>query len=167
MTTNAPFTVGKLSAATANGAVATTFARYRRANASTQAITNATPTKVQFPTVVEADSNVVPSGTSNIDWTLNRAGLWTIDLTLTYAPNATGIRYAWIELSTAERIASHNGHGISAAGLGNAVNLSVTCRFAVGVVLAVYAYQTSGGSLNVAPEVGTSPTVIAFTWHGL
>lgn len=143
------------------------FAKYRRANGTTQSLATASPQKNTYPTPLVVCADVVASGTNNTDFSLMRAGEWTITFgTMLELANQTGSRLCLVALASDINTryvvqlppVDPNGLVITSA--------SVTERFSAGTALSVYSYQTSGASGTVSSADNLSPTFVSFRWNG-
>lgn len=143
------------------------FAKYRRANGTTQTLTTNNTQKNTYPTPLYVCADVVASGTNNTDFTLQRAGEWTVTFqTFLELANTTGSRICMVAKATDTNVrysvqlpvVDPNGLVITTG--------SFTDRFAAGDSLSVYSYQTSGASGTVSSNDNLSPTFVSFRWNG-
>lgn len=148
------------------------FSHYRLASGGSQSIANSTLTKVQFPTIADRCADVTASGTNNTDFTLGRAGEWTITASLHYESTGSafnGTRWLMIGDATAgtTRYAAPNARPDAAdIVLGASLNASVTERFAASTAFSVWAFQNSGSSINLTAADNVAPVRISFRWNG-
>lgn len=140
------------------------YARYRQS--TLQAVAAATDTKVQFQTAVDSATQVTPSGTGNIDFTLNLAGVWSITATARLASNASA-NERLLALAKSSDIGGTR-YAQSNVGIANAsANLSVSInrRFAAGDSVSAVIWQNTGGSVNTDPSFAENMH-ISFNWEG-
>ena len=148
------------------------FSHYRLASGGSQSIANNTLVKVQFPTIVSRCADVTVSGTNNTDFTLGRAGEWTITAALHYESTGSafnGTRWLMIGDATAgtTRYAAPNTRPDAAdIVLGASLNASVTERFAASTAFSVWAFQNSGSSINLTAADNIAPVRVTFRWNG-
>lgn len=94
--------------------------------------------------------------------TFNTAGVYVVTLQVDFVTNGTGMRYAYIEHSTAGAIGLV---GCPANGsIGTALTVTTQFKVAAGSYVQAKAWQNSGGSLNISANA-YSP-VFAATWVG-
>ena len=124
---------------------------------STQSIPNTTSTNLAFGNESVA-SSLVTRATSGAGhkFTLNRAGVWAITLTVRTA-SGSGERFASIN-DTAGYVAACNVLGSGIAHL----NVHLTRSFASGVEITPVLYQSTGGALSTSN--GTGETRMHFAW---
>lgn len=150
-------------AGTSYGLGTTNYVRYSRSTTFTCG--SNVNEKVAFTTADVTDTSIVTVASST-DFTLVRAGIYSIDYNAPFAASSTGSRLAWIGLASSSttryRAQSGNPNNGSACILG----VSVTRRFAAGTVISAYAYQDSGSNLTLFPTTTTSPLDINFTYEG-
>lgn len=149
------------------------FTKYVRASGSPQSIPNSILTKVNFTSpVLFSAAGVVVSGAFNSDFTLQRAGEWTITVNLNY--ESTGSDFdgtRWLIIGDAAAAATRYA-AISTrpdptdVAFGGALNASVTDRFSAGTSFGVWAYQNSGSSINLSPVASVAPVQITLRWNG-
>lgn len=134
---------------------------------TTQSLTTAVETPLAFNTERYDTDNMHDTVTANGRITINTAGLYVVGLSVGYAANATGVRY------TSIRTAAGTGYYFqdvraAAPALGTNVCIGGVIKLAVGDILTAYAYQTSGGNLNVQLGTATDFSAADFwaTWIG-
>jgi len=152
------------------GYPASPHARYERSRGTVQTISNISITKVQFPTALDAHADVVATGASNIDWTLQRTGRWAITCQVPWVASAVGARLVWIGASPdtgANRYASDHKMSFSDNSFGVVQNFTLRRRFTAGDVVCVFAYQTSGGGTDIAPSNDAAGSTLTFDYLGL
>lgn len=134
-------------------------ARYRASAA--QSIANATVTKLAFGVTIDSTADVTRSGGTN-DFTLNRAGIWLVETSVSWAARV-GTTYRVIILADSASSATNYGESSgynNAGGFSNAV--STTKRFTLGASVSSYVYHEGGAAVSTAP---TSERVhISLTW---
>lgn len=135
-----------------------TTAQARYYNSVLQTVTNATFTKALYNTV-DYQSGDVTYNSSTTDYTLLRAGLWTITANFVYLPNATGVRYIQVYKGTTV-IAQLD--AIPSSGADTVLTCTGQYRFAVNDTVIVWLYQNSGGSLNSNPA--NNGNNVCLTW---
>ena len=116
---------------------------YRNAN---QSINDATETKIQLDTEV-ADNQGQFDNAVNYRFTATHAGSFLANLNVGFAASAFGLRYIKIMINgtTVYGQASSPGH----ATISQYLSCSAQFGLAVGDYVEAYAYQSSGGALNV------------------
>lgn len=125
------------------------FARYF--TNTVQSIPNNITTPVMFHTAVTTSGDVTAGGVNNQQFTLNRAGIWSIQTCIVFA-SASGFREVAIRNQTGPtRYASQN---MDAAATSAALSTSVERAFTAGTIIEVTAFQASGGALNTLPVEG-------------
>ena len=146
------------------GAVVT--AEFRQTGGPDQSITNATDTKVSFGTTIESSPFVtrVVSGTGHY-FDLGLAGRWTIKSNIRMAAGGSDAERAIaianeVAATGVSRFDANNQYTAGVAGL----SAFVTKKFPVNQRIAVWAYQTSGGTRTL--DNGLMDNRIQFMWHG-
>lgn len=151
------------SSAAATPIGTTNYARYART--STQNISNTVTTKGIFNVAEVTDSSTVTVSTDR-DFTLVRAGLYSITSTIPWQGSNLGARWAWLGLTSD----SATRYAVSTLNPNNASfpihNFSVTRRFAAGTVLSVYVFQDTGATLALGPGSGIAPMDINIAYLG-
>ncbi len=148
------------------------FSHYRLASAGSQSIANNTLAKVQFPTIVSRCADVTASGTNNTDFTLVRAGEWTINANIHYESTGSdfdGTRWVMIadNIGGSTRYAAVSARpDASDVTLGAAVLATVTERFAANTAFSIWAFQNSGSSINLTATDSVAPVKVSFRWNG-
>jgi hypothetical protein len=136
------FYVGpQLGADTGTTAIATNVYR-----ASSQSLTSASTTKIQFATIVFDDGNCYDA-TTNYRYTVKTPGRYLIATQLVFAGNATNIRITMIYKNGSEIFRSHSNTNILAQS--TYLPATFTANLLAGDYIEVYGYQDSGGALNV------------------
>lgn len=147
--------------------------KYTRPTGSNQSVLTSTLTKVEFLSPVQFSSAAVTvSGTNNTDFTLQRAGEWTITANLNW--QSTGSDFdgtRWLIVGdtsgpTVRYAASSTRPDPVDINLGGALNASLTDRFAAGTSFSVWAYQNSGSTIQVVPSTTIAPVQVTLRWNG-
>ncbi|MEB3367424.1 hypothetical protein [Saccharopolyspora mangrovi] len=148
------------------------YARYRRAS-GLQTIATSTATNVQFPTPVFEDYAVTASGTNNSVFTLNRAGIWHVDVSISWnteAANFGGIRKVSISDGVNPLIAyeAQACPGPTAAQGAAVINsCAIQREWPAGQQLVIRAIQLSPGSKDIeGSDSNATPTKVCFAWMG-
>jgi len=125
-----------------------------------QSIPNATPTAILLDaTDVDRDGG----HSTNTSWYIaNTAGWYQASAVVAFISNATGARFAWLQVNGATRKAE--AAGPPSSGFETAQNVTDTFFLNVGDYVEAYAYQSSGGALNTFIGLTTSRMTIA--WQG-
>lgn len=155
-----------VAAVTDDRVFTTANAKYVRRGAApvfslaTNAFTRLTFTDIDFR------SGDVTHNAAASEFTLKRAGLWTISARAQFVANATGGRQIHI-LDPADLTTSVNASlvygaqtGNGAAGMNSILSCTATERFLAGKVISMVGWQNSGSSLDI------HPIEITFTWIG-
>jgi hypothetical protein len=133
-------------------------------NSTTQSISTASVTSLTFDTN-EFDTAGIHSTTTNTDrLTAPIAGIYQVNLSARWQPNATGSRFLAI---------SKNGGGYFASNWIPATpatddtdeSVSTLIQLAAGEYVDAFAYQTSGATLAVGDQ-GGDPSHFSITWVG-
>ncbi len=145
-----------------------------RQHSTTQSINNATLTRVQFNTQLQFNGSIGLSydNTTNIGRFINTSGstkVYSISSVISFAANATGVRAITLCLN-----GTTTSTGRYAQTLIPAVNAddSTVITLSTNIVLAandyieVYAYQTSGGALNIGSGGGFGGSLISISETG-
>lgn len=148
------------------------FSHYRLASGGSQAIANNSLVKIQFPTIVSRCADVTASGTNNTDFTLVRAGEWTITANVHY--ESTGSAFNGTRWLIIGDTAGGSSRVLSVAGrpdatdvvLGAALAGSITERFAANTAFSIWAFQNSGSSVNLTATDSVAPVRVTFRWNG-
>lgn len=142
-------------------------AKYSRTTNQT-GTTTAVFTKMVFTSTVARSGDISFDSTNN-QFTLLRSGLWTILAKTRWVTNGTGKREIIIaDPSTVSGATCSNLLGHQAGQPSASVEAALSCvaieRFPTGQIVAGYAYQDSGGNLDL---IGTSgATSISLVWTG-
>lgn len=140
------------------GAVASGgFARYF--TNTVQSIPDIVTTPLQFHTAVTTSGDVTASGAGNTQFTLNRAGVWSIHATAVFASGSGFREVAIRNQSGPTRYASQN---MNASATSAALTVSTERVFTSGTVIEITAFQASGGALNTLPVEGMH--AVSFRW---
>lgn len=136
---------------------------------ATQSIPNATDTFITWPTEV-FDTDGMYTATSDTI-TAQTAGIYQVNVCITFASNATGVRVLSLCKNTAsasdssKRIAS-----VTATNLTNAAEGILACSTIIQLVatdtIKAHVYQTSGGALNVGTAGSPLQTHISIAMLG-
>lgn len=153
------------SAWVAFAATGTTSHEARYQQTSGQSITNATDTKVQFPTAITTSSDVTASGTGNTDFSLSRLGLWLVTASVRYFAASAGERNLSLLTGTnvgtlSARFAIQSTFPGSAAGpvgLASVIRISSTTSVCVGT------WQNNGSAVALETAWGAT-NHISLTW---
>lgn len=139
-------------------------ARYRAATTTAQALASGN-NAVQFATTDYASTDVVASGTGNSVFTLQRAGLWTIDIGTRVADSASSVTRA-LQLTDSTFATIFKALTLPVAGTPT-VDLSMTCkmRFAAAATLSVNAISSATGSIERASAATAARTSISLVWE--
>lgn len=124
-------------------------------NSAAISLTNSTETALTFDTE-DYDTNTMHSTVSNSNRiTFQTAGKYLVGAQFRWASNATGIRWGRIILNAATVLVYDN----PATNLGDQTSFLATTiyNFAVNDYIEIYAFQTSGGNLNVTKDSSASP----------
>lgn len=87
--------------------------------------------------------------------TIPQAGRYLVGASIVFASNATGIREVYLFLNNTTRIADELRPAVS--GSSTRIVINTVYAFAVGDYLECYAYQDSGGNLNVTAAGNYTP----------
>lgn len=143
-------------------------ARYEQRSAQ-PAIVSAVDTKARFETSVHTNSDVVPSGTGNTDFALQRVGLWLVTVAMRYLGNAGGgERHIFPQTGTTFNVSNRIDQDAK-TNVGSAP-VTVTCATAFRITTApttiiVGLFQNSTNNITV--DVGFGGTNhISLTWLG-
>lgn len=115
---------------------------------ASQTITDATVTKLTIDTVEYDFRSVTDAANSRLVVPSDAAGPYTINLVLRWASNSTGDRVAIIDVNGVT-VAQQSAPGIGTTRGGTTHSVSVPEELAVGDVIEAFAYQTSGGNLEI------------------
>lgn len=137
-----------------------TTAQARYYNSVLQSVPNNTFTKALLNTI-DYQSGDVTYNSATTDYTLLRAGLWTITADYVYLANGTGIRYLQV-YKGANVIAQADAVPLAAADC--VLNCTGQYRFAVSDTIVIWLFQNSGGSLNSNPA--NNACNVSMTWVG-
>ena len=121
-------------------------------NTNTQSISNNLETLLNYNTAI---SNV--GGMYNINSptrvTIKKAGIYLVNLTVDFATNSIGLRYASIKLNNNNRISESSGMAVTEGGFGTPIKLTVLREFAINDYIEATVIQRSGGGLNVTGNI--------------
>lgn len=124
----------------------TCLAKYSRS--SSFAITaSGAFTEVQFNTAELTTGDVTANSTMS-QFTLNRAGIWTMSFFAGFAANATGARDIQIR-DSGTTVYMEAADVVSSSSINSWISGSATEKFNAGQIVRAVAYQNSGGSLNL------------------
>jgi len=135
---------------------------------TTQSLTTAVETPLAFNTERYDTASMHDTVTNNGRITMPVAGLYMVSLHIEYAANATGVRYSSIRANGASTYLFQDTRSASSA-LGTVVNLGGIVKLNAGDYIVAYAYQSSGGALNITAGSATiySSSDFSATWIGL
>lgn len=135
---------------------------------TTQSLTTAVETPLIFNSERWDTDAMHDTVTNNGRITFNTAGLYVIGLNVNYAANTVGTRYTSIRLNGGATYLQQDTRGASPT-LGTLVNLHGIYKAVAGDYILAYAYQTSGGALNVTNGTALIWSDCDFwaTWIGL
>jgi hypothetical protein len=148
-------------------ALAALGARYEQRAA--QSVANATDVKMNFPTAVHTNTDVVASGASNTDFALQRTGFWLVTASVRYLGNAGGgERHIFPQTGSAFAVANRIGQH-AAVNVG-AAPCAVACSTLIKVTSApltiiVGLFQNCGVALNTDNGFGGT-NHLSLTWLG-
>ena len=136
---------------------------------TTQSIANVTDTFITWPTEV-FDTDGMYTATSDTI-TTQTAGIYQINLGVTFASNGTGVRVLTLCKNTASPSdASKRISSVTVSGLTNAAEGILCCstiiELAATDTIKAHVYQSSGGALNVGTAGSPLQTSISMAWLG-
>lgn len=138
---------------------------------SVQALANITQTKVQFNNPVQTSTAVTAGGTSNDQFTLNRAGIWDITAGIRHA-GAAGDNERALSITTTADTGVATPFAVSSMVQGSTTApWSTTCStgprfFAAGTQISVFTYQSTGGSINTVVAAPAGAVFFRAVWVG-
>lgn len=135
----------------------------RTRRTTTQSLTNATLTAIQFGVEDYDTATYHDNSTNNTRLTVPQAGKYLISGCLEFAANATGVRTAGIRLNGSTYVASQGSSSMGAT-LTTVVNVTTVLDLAANDYVELIGYQSSGGALNVQ---GSQMTNFSATWLGV
>lgn len=140
-------------------------ARYYHSGAA-QSIPNVTDRKVYLNSSDYTTADVTRTlgdTTTGSSFTINRAGLWVLSASVRFELGGTATAERYMAIANGD-VSVRYTHSAITPGAGGPVtlNASATFRFAVNDVVAVWVYQASGGSLNLA--TAWNATALALSW---
>ena len=145
-----------------------------RQHNTTQSINSASLTRVQFNTQLQSNGSIGLSydGSTNIGRFTNTSGstkVYTISSVISFAANATGVRAITLALNGDTTATGRYAETlIPAVGSGDStvLTLSTNIVLAANDYIEVYAYQTSGGALNIGSGGGFGGSFISILETG-
>lgn len=127
---------------------------------TTQSIPNATPTVLVFNAeYFDTDAMHDSSGSYPSRLTATTIGKYVVTANVGFDANATGTRMVGIKLNGSTYVAQQTWAGF--AGDSNIVSLTATISMNVGDYVELFAYQTSGGALNIVAFDQSTPVFSA------
>lgn len=138
---------------------------------SVQSLANITQTKVQFNNAVQTSTAVTAGGTSNDQFTLNRAGIWDITAGIRHA-GAAGDNERALSITTTGDTGVATPFAVSSAVQGSTTApWSTTCNtgprfFSAGTQISVFTYQSTGGSINTVVTAPAGAVFFRAVWVG-
>lgn len=137
---------------------------------TTQSIPNATDTLITWPTEV-FDTDGMYTATSDTI-TVVTAGIYQVNATVEFVPNATGIRVLSLlknpssATDATSRIAGTTLQATSSAGANCVISCSTIVSLVATNTIKVHVFQTSGGALNVANTAAPLQTTFSMAMLG-
>lgn len=140
-------------------------ARYRAATTTAQTLASGN-NAIQFATTDYASNDVVASGTGNSVFTLQRAGLWTIDVGGRIADSTASVARL-LQLTDSTFATVHKGVSMPVPSGTPTVDFTLTCkmRFAAAAALSVNAISSATGSIERASAATAARTSISLVWE--
>ena len=134
---------------------------------TTQSLTTGVETPMVFNTERYDTDTMHDTATNNGRITINTAGLYVVGLSVGYTANATGTRYTSIRANGGTTYLFQDVRA-AAPTLSTNVVIGGVVKLNAGDFILGYAYQTSGGALNVLASSGTDYSGADFwaTWIG-
>lgn len=118
---------------------------------ATQTIANTTATAVNWDAEVIDTYNGHSTVTNNSRYTVQAPGWYSVNTTLDWGTNGTGNRILYVYLNGTQIPYAYVSMGaVTGNSTGHAIQTVVQC--AIGDYLETWAYQTSGGGLNLGPS---------------
>lgn len=129
----------------------TDFSGCELSKSAAQSLTNSALTPITFDTeVLDTDGyHSTSSNTSRI--TIPKAGIYLFHGNITFAPNTTGSRFAWIQLNGVDSRHGLNG-GMDPEGDDCGLSVVTLQSLSASDYVELYGFQSSGGALNVQAE---------------
>jgi hypothetical protein len=139
-------------------------ARYRAATTANQALA-AGNNAVQFASADYSSNDVSVSGTGNSVFTLQRAGLWIIDIAGRIADSTAAIG-RFLQLTDSTFATIYKAASVPVASGTPTVDIVLTCvmRFAVSTALSVNAVSSATGAIDRATASNAARTSISLAW---
>lgn len=131
--------------------------RFRTTTA--QSIPNSTLTVVDWNG--DEETTGLTYNTTTDEWTINKAGLYSIHAKVSWASNATGGRHIYI---VKNGIIMNQAQIVAAALNGFSIWISDILRLEVGDLIDIRCFQASGAALNV--NIGTQTSSATLCWVG-
>lgn len=118
-----------------------------------QTLANSTNTVLAFGTD-NLTSSLVTKATSGAghQFTLNRAGVWSINCTLRYVASVNA-RETYVEINGSLGVLGAQSV-VTNVNVATTLNVGLVKAFSAGVVLEINGFQSSGGNLNTDPTAG-------------
>ena len=132
----------------------------RTRRTTTQSLTNATLTAIQFGVEDYDTATYHDNSTNNTRLTVPQAGKYLISGCIEFAANATGVRTCGIRLNGSTYVASQGSSSMGSV-LTTVVNVTTVLDLAASDYVELIGYQSSGGALNVQ---GSQMTNFSATW---
>jgi hypothetical protein len=120
-------------------------------------------TDIKFETSDYASDDVTASGTGNVAFTLNRAGLWTVAVSTTWSGASAGRRAVYISNDNFTQVFKANSAWPDNAGA-CPVSVSDTFRVAAGQIIRIKVIQDSGTTTPI--DNASQQTNVSFAWLG-
>jgi hypothetical protein len=140
-------------------------ARYRATTNATAQTLSAANTAVQFGTADYTTNDVVASGTGTTTFTLQRAGLWTIDIGARVADTTAAITRQ-LQLTDSTFATVYKAFALPVATAATVdLSLSCTMRFPALAVLSVNAISSATGTIDRATATNAGRTSISLAWQ--
>lgn len=141
------------------------------ATGTPQALANFAQTKVRFNNAVQTSSAVTAGGTSNDQFTLNRAGIWDITAGIRQDVAAGDTERALSITTTADTGVATPFAVVSGVQGSNTMPWSATCNtgprfFSAGTQISVFTYQGTGGSINTVTTAPAGAVFFRAVWIG-
>lgn len=147
---------------------------FTRKHSLAQNLVSEVPSRVQFNTLIDSVSTtgVTYDGSSNIGRFTNTSGVtrvFTLSTTIEFSRSSTsGHRIAWILKNSSERVAQQT--QVAATQNGGSTNETTVLNLSTPIVLdnneyfEVWAYQNSGGALNIGTTGDFNGSYISLIW---
>lgn len=139
-------------------------ARYRAATTTSQALA-AGNNAIQFASADYSSADVTVSGTGNSVFTLQRAGLWVIDVAGRIADSTAAVG-RFLQLTDSTFATMYKAASMPVASGTPTVDMVLTCvmRFAASTALSVNAVSSATGSIDRATAGNAARTSISLSW---